>query len=1102
MKPLIATTKLCLLGLAIAWATSSTAADPFDEQPLGAIAPLVLSNTDLSSGTVKAYRPWFEIGAWQGDLVEYSISALGAITTSVDFSGTSPSNPGPDAENWSALFTMQEAVTADPDYWRDGRKIITSVNGTQKSFTWNTAEPLKGLDEPNRRLLDEDAVDDGDASSNILDYIRGDQSNEYPALLAMRPRASALGDIIHSNPTYVAAPNGLRTDNEYARWAGETGRIDREPRVYVGANDGMLHVFDAADGSEVYAYVPSMLMGELNKLKARPFSHRYFVDGKLTAKDAFFAKGGSGTATWHTVLVGTLGGGGRGVFALDITNPDLSNEDATSGSDIKVLWEKDASADNDLGDSFSRATIVQLNDDAWYAVFGNGYNSENGVAKLYLVNIGTAAVTKISTSSGTAVSPNGLSTPTLLDTDKDGKADYAYAGDIDGNMWKFDLTATTAGLWSLVSGPLHPAQTAGAKAITSAPRVALHPNSGYIVYFATGRLFTEADVDDSSVQSMYGIWDSGELPPTKATQSLLQVNLDAFDNEYTTGGKSEYIGVYTPDVGNVIWTTQHGWQVDFPSGYRVLEAIQLRGARAKVTIHNPNNGLRKNALVEASIYDGGAHTGPIFDLSGDGILDDVDLFDSNGDGSINRDDSEDRPMAWQRQDGVMSQVSIARVANGIDTLFLNYLVPPLPPSADSGFEGGHIDVDTWNNTADFGGYSTKHDHEYDKKTGRVFVDFFDLNVPTGEPRPRRSVTNQVEINDTDSSAIAEDEKFVVLVANADLSAGSTFKIGDKTWNVAEYQRELHRALRAWDATVPDSVPVVQPPPAEQPPVKYVGDSLSFTWGEIQGEDGGNGTISHNFDHQAIISGGLHPTQTVCVRDGAYDTFDPEPDSLAGRWRNGALTTQLVKTSHFTSASAIDDVYVQRPDDLDRDISTSTGDVELFAVDDGEEYEMGGIIAKTGDEHIWESAIFWHFGKLYALVYGNKPCYGDEGWDLAVELEQFGNPFEKAFALLEDDEDGLLDGIDIDDLEDALSDSLVCSGQDSSDDNSCRPLYRLLVNLVKLRPDYDVDISDANGGDDENLGVGTITPGAASNEGPTAGVEFDYGRASWTDVVPK
>jgi hypothetical protein len=374
----------------------------------------------------------------------------------------------------------------------------------------------------------------------------------------------------------------------------------------------------------------------------------------------------------------------------------------------------------------------------------------------------------------------------------------------------------------------------------------------------------------------------------------------------------------------------------------------------------------------------------------------------------------------------------------------------------------------------------------------VIVDLFDLNIKRsrGDVPPRRTVYGQVEINDTPVSGIAEDEEFVVLISNADFSAGSTFKIGEKTWNVADYQRQLHLALIAWDATIDGSVPEVQEG-------QYIGQSLSFNWGDVSAEAGGTGTISHNFDNTAIISGGLHPTQTVCVRDGAYDTFNPS--NLTGRWRNGALTTQLVKTSHFISASAINDVYVQQPDDLVRQVSTNLGDVDLFANDDnGDEYEMGGIIAKTDVEHIWESALFWHFGKLNAIVNGGKPCYGDAGWDAAVTLESIGNPFANALEQLGDD----LEGLDINNLDQELADRLSCSGRDASDNSSCKTLYKLLVNLIKLRPDYDTDIPLTNGNDDENLGVGTITPGAASNEGPTAGVNFDYGRASWIDVAPK
>ena len=1040
MKPVNITIQICLIGLVIAGSVQTMAATRFsvDRQPLGSLAPLVLSSTDLSTDNVTAYRNWFENGSWQGDIVEYSVSGA-SLTTSVDLSGTSPTNPGVDPANWSALATMQAAEDAaklaGSDHWDSGREIITNVGNVQKPFRWDDAD---GIGAANMALLDQTAVDDSAASSDILDFIRGDRSNEFPDATALRGRISVIGDIIHSNALYVTAPNDNRTDNGYAVWAA--AKSAREHRIYVGANDGMLHVFDAADGSEVYAYIPSMLMGRLQNLLARPYVHSYFVDGKLTTRDVYYDD------DWHTVLVGSLGAGGKGLFALDISNPDLDDETATSGTDIKVLWEINAAADDDLGDSFSRAIIAQLNDGKWYAVTGNGYNSINGVAILYITNIETGVVKKISTASGTVDSPNGLSTPGLLDSNKDGKVDYAYAGDIDGNLWKFDLSSATPADWALVAGPLHPYQTIGAQAITIAPLIGLHPYGGHIIYFATGRLFNIDDINDVTVQAMYGIWDKpGATPPTKDTQSLLaqtwtDKTFDCCDGDATI---SEEVAVYNPNL-SIDWASKHGWKVEFPAGYRTLEALQIRGSRAKVTIHSPL--LDKNYIIEAALTDGGSHASPIYDLSADGLLSTTtdadavppffaDLVDGNDDSDLG--DVEDIPMAWQMFDGLMSQVTIARLDNGLDTMFLNYLVllnEPCEIDCTDGFQGGHIDVDTYHDGKALGGGSTEHTHEYDKKVERVYVDFFDL-VETGH----------IEINKADSG-IASDEKFIVLLANADFSPGSTLSIGAKSWNVVEYQRQLHKALKNWDASLAGSAPLDSD-----------GDSLIFTWAEIAAVNGGTGSIRHAFNDMSIMAGGLHPTQTGCVKDGAYETYDNV--TKIGRWRNGALTTQLIKASYFSSASAINDVDVQLPEDLVELVYLTNKVLPVSLTEDFDDdgtietsnhERIGGLIARSGTEHIWESTLFWHFD--------SDPCYGEAGWDFAV-IEQSINPLAAALEFYG------IEGT----LAEELAAHEVC--KDIKDDEikdgvaGCKTYYGILEDLLKLEgsslvvPPYFVYTSD-------------------------------------------
>ncbi|CAA0121579.1 Type IV pilus biogenesis factor PilY1 [Halioglobus japonicus] len=1098
----------CVAAVAMTVSLQSWSAQRFFqpiEQPLGSIAPIVLSDTDLSGNTTKGYRPWFENGSWQGDLVEYTVTSDGALSTSVSFNGTSPTNSG---SNWSAL--VQFAAKNASTYWDAERKIITYHNGSQKPFRFSEDE---GIGSDNMALLDPGAEEN---ASDILNFVRGDRSNEYPSG-TMRKRTSILGDIIHSKPVYVGAPNANITEEDYAEWA--QGRVDREARVYVGANDGMLHVFDAENGNEVYAYVPSMLTGKLATLAARPYTHRYFVDGELSVRDAFFDD------EWHTVLAGSLGAGGKGFFVLDITDPDLSSEAANTGSNEKVLFEWDASADADLGDSFSRPIIAKLNDGDWYVVVGNGYNSVNGEAMLYLLNLDTLAITRISTGSGTAANPNGLSSPSLLDTNRDGTADYAFAGDIDGNLWKFDLSNSDPDEWLEAYGrPLHP--SAGGQSIVHAPQITRHPQNGYMLYFATGRLFWNADLYDTSVQSLYGIWDSGTTPPTADQQSLLTQIWDGPKtyNYVNSGGSAatQTIAIYNEDAGDLNWETHDGWKVDFPAGYRVLQPTQIRANRVKATVYKPNaaSGQQgENWLVEAVLSDGGPNppTAPIYDLNVDAVLNTADLYDNNpeeeaGEWHV--------PMMWQQASGLMSQVTIAFLRSGFDTLFINYLQQPItldipctgPGLCENGFLGGHIDVQTYRGNVPLDGDRTADSHQYDSLTRRVYVDFFELYFRANLPNsttidPSKSVLDQVDIDFADSnrsgqpghptataSDIDENEKFIVLLANADLSPASTLRIGNKRWNVAEYQRQLHDALKKWDPTDPLTVPL-----------DADGEPLVFTW---RGIKNAGGTISHNFNDRAILDGGLHPTQPECV---VYDPVQSGRNigdrANTGRWRNGALTTQLVKLSYFTDnpvAPAIAMVDVQQPADLAPFVITQDGDTVPTRIDyqDNQYETVGGLLAQHDAEHIWESTLFWHFGDLTDIVGLGRPCYGDSDWAAAVAFELSNDPISATLEAL---------GKDL--SSDTLAAAVEALRLDGCNDSAsaCNGEWTLLKSILDISADYTrKQIASVIGPPTPPIGGAPVfVPGGATGAGLrgdggdgaiTEGIPYEPGRMSWTDVV--
>jgi type IV pilus assembly protein PilY1 len=240
--------------------------------------------------------------------------------------------------------------------------------------------------------------------------------------------------------------------------------------IYVGANDGMLHAFradtgDANSGKEIFAYVPAAVYDNLSKLTAPSYVHKPFVDGSLSAGDAYVG------GTWKTVLLGGLGGGGKAIFALDITNP-------TAMGVSQVMWEFEDAAD--LGYTVGQAQIALLNNGVWAAVFANGYNSTSDRAYLYLVNLQTGAlIKKIPAGVGTS---NGLSTHVLYDSNGDQTVDAVYAGDLQGNMWKFDLTGSNVTAWGVANAgvPLFTARNASneVQPITSQPRIGAHPNGG------------------------------------------------------------------------------------------------------------------------------------------------------------------------------------------------------------------------------------------------------------------------------------------------------------------------------------------------------------------------------------------------------------------------------------------------------------------------------------------------------------------------------------------------------------------------------------------------------------------------------------------------
>jgi type IV pilus assembly protein PilY1 len=474
------------------------------------------------------------------------------------------------------------------------RVVLSAVAGsaagaasTGISWTWNSlaADQRNALNTVDGRV---DAL-----GNQRLAYLRGDRSRETANGGTFRNRASRQGDIVNSKLWHLAAvPNSGYHANDYSAFKKRTS--PRDPMLYVGANDGMLHGFSAATGTEKIAYVPRGVYARLPSLTNSPYAHRYFVDGSPFTADIHV------DGSWKTWLAGFTGLGGTGYFVLDVTDPAAFS--AIDASRLVVL-DQTGSTDVDIGHITSEPVrehdntaltrqISQLNDKRWALITGNGYNSASEAAVLLIQYLdGARELKKIvavnATSSGLQ-SGNGLSAPRLIDLNGDKIPDIAYAGDLLGNMWKFDLSSNDAKAWETAFDgmPLYVAESTSAprkpQSITSAPVWMAHPQGGVMVVFGTGRNLTDADRTDTSTQTIYGVYDG-----TVVTRHAGKLKLTPGSGAIAAGREAlvrQDIGPAPTAAGDAgaLWTvssrpvtytgasSSKGWYLDLPAGERVL----------------------------------------------------------------------------------------------------------------------------------------------------------------------------------------------------------------------------------------------------------------------------------------------------------------------------------------------------------------------------------------------------------------------------------------------------------------------------------------------------------------------------------------------------
>lgn len=527
-----------------------------------------ISTAYLVDGTTK-YSPQYTTGSWSGNIMARLINpTTGAETTTT----------------WqveSRDILTGDPVSTIPDYSSRNIFVGTGSTSTPKAVTF-TYSAMSGAS-----LLSSMT---GTINADLINYLRGDASNEGDGG-KYRTRETRLGDIVNSAPVFVkkgidlgydSLPSGTAGASTYRAFATSQATND-EGVLFVGANDGMLHGFRDGTtsspedrGVEVFAYVPKSVLPNLSQLSDKSYAHRYYVDGPATQNFAYI------NGAWANVLMGTTGAGAKSVFALNVTDPLSMNASS-------VLWEvsNQTSGFSELGYVLSEVRVGILPSGNWVAIFGNGYESASGTARLFVVNLQTGALLKV-IDTGVGGS-NGLGAVRVVKNGS-GQIVGVYAGDLKGNLWKFDLSNVASSGWTVgLSGS--PLISVGAnKPITAAPIQIVHPNGGYLVSFGTGKMFESTDIATTTQQSLYGVWDpiafGATSTPTGTTltgvtnlvQQTISVGSNSTITVVTTALTTTTQSVTSYNFTNlpVDWATKRGWYLDLPNnGERAIYPERL-----------------------------------------------------------------------------------------------------------------------------------------------------------------------------------------------------------------------------------------------------------------------------------------------------------------------------------------------------------------------------------------------------------------------------------------------------------------------------------------------------------------------------------------------
>lgn len=579
-------------------------------------AGVATSSATIIDGNVK-YVPKYRSVSWYGDLEAYDLNDDG-LQGALLWSASAKLLPRQHAER--NLFT-----------WEPGD------GGQPKPFTWD------GMGSANQGRV---------GSPELTNYIRGDDSNEGGGKTFRARYGKVLGDFVNSPPVVVGGKLDLGYsvfDPSYTDFVARK-RARNGAAIVVGGNAGAVHMFRSVDGAEVFGYLPREGLVNLHTIAEKDYGlsgnfHVFFVDGPMNETDAKIPTRRHSGEEWANLVIGAMGAGGKAFFAMHV--PTEFGSDGLTANDLDaktLLWEKSGTTDADIGYMFADFAVGKLKGGGWKAFVGNGVYSTNGNAVLLVVDMATGTIEKRLTVANTG--DTGLMGVSLIKDTQTQEVVGAYAGDLKGNVWRFDFEGGGEASWKIgFNGkPLFSATDylGESQPITVPPVFVDHPKEGRVVLFGTGKLIDESDSGSDQRQTYYGVWDHVKIGESSAAlDSLFEgVGVDRTKlvvQEIDKDNPKEALGVTYYEVKStpVNWDTHWGWLVELPwERQRVIYPSMILAANyvyfstivpaAPAEACDSTTGVGYNFLLVAA--SGEQSPVPIIDTNGDGEVDGDDML--------------------------------------------------------------------------------------------------------------------------------------------------------------------------------------------------------------------------------------------------------------------------------------------------------------------------------------------------------------------------------------------------------------------------------------------------------------------------------------------